>query len=263
MIGMVALDEPPVGGANLAVGRVAADTEDLIRIGHAMKGKAPLPCSAMAASPGLLARGPWDPSQVEVSWRPDTFEPEQRAVDAADAALGALRARGSPSHDGLAARLAGFNAAQERLSLELQPARWALRLVALGAAQSFSVLCLVRDAQGRWLAGRRAQWLASWAGRWALGAGGSVEVDENPTDAMARELREEWSVAPERLRVEALLLLPSEVALLVGQAWLADGAAVTPDAEHDEFAWWPAEMRHWPAEADEPLRRMGALLAPA
>jgi len=215
----------------------------------------------MVVSPGLLARGPWDPSQVEVSWRSDAFKPEQSALAAADAALGALRARGSPSHDGLAARLAGFSAAQGRLSLELQPVRWALRLVTPGAAQSFSVLCLVRDAQGRWLAGRRAQWLASWAGRWALGAGGSVEVDENPTDTMERELREEWSVASERLRVEALLLLPSEVALLVGQAWLADGAAVTPDHEHDEFAWWPAQTCHWPAEADEPLRRMGALLA--
>ncbi len=216
----------------------------------------------MPASPGVLARGPWDPSQVEVSWLANTFEPEQRAVDAADTALGALRARGSPSHDGLAARLAGFDAERGRLSLELQPARWALRLIPLGAAQSFSVLCLVRDAQGRWLAGRRAQWLASWAGRWALGAGGSVEVDENPTHTMERELREEWSVAPERLRVEALLLLPNEVVLLVGQAWLADGAAVTPDHEHDEFAWWPAELSQWPAQADEPLRRIGALLAP-
>jgi len=215
----------------------------------------------MAVSPGLLARGPWDPSQVDVSWLPDTFEPDQRAVDAADAALGALRARGSPSHDGLAARLASFHAEQGRLSLELQPARWALRLNPLGGARSFSALCLVRDAQGRWLAGRRAQWLASWAGRWALGAGGSVEVDENPTHTMERELREEWSVAPERLRVEALLLLPSDVVLLVGQAWLAAGVAVTPDHEHDEFAWWPAEMSHWPVEADEPLRRIGALAA--
>ncbi|MGA2925445.1 MAG: NUDIX domain-containing protein [Solirubrobacteraceae bacterium] len=214
----------------------------------------------MAASAGVLARGPWDPSQVDVSWRADPFEPEQRAVDAADAALGALRARGSPAHDGLAARLASFEAGRGRLSLELQPARWALRLIP-GAARSFSVLCLVRDAQGRWLAGRRAQWLATWAGRWALGAGGSVEVDENPTDTMARELHEEWSVAAERLRVEALLLAPNDVTLLIGQAWLAQGAAVTPDHEHDEFAWWPAEMRDWPPEGDEPLRRVAALLA--
>jgi hypothetical protein len=78
---------------------------------------------------------------------------------------------------------------------------------------------------------------------------------------MTRELREEWSVDPERVRVEALVQLPSELVLLVGQAWLAEGAAVTPDHEHDEFAWWPAEVDRWPQEADEPLRRMGALLA--
>ena len=91
-------------------------------------------------------------------------------------------------------------------------------------------------------------------------AGGSVEVEENPTDTLSRELEEEWSVSPERLRVEALVLLPSEVVLLVGQAWLPAGAEVTPDAEHDSFAWWPAEVERWPAEADEPLRRVGTLL---
>jgi hypothetical protein len=36
---------------------------------------------------------------------------------------------------------------------------------------------------------------------------------------------------------------------------------VTPDAEHDEFAWWPANVEDWPPEADDPLRRVGALLA--
>lgn len=209
----------------------------------------------------MLARGHWDPSQVEVCWRQDTFEPQPSATEAADFALKALRERGSPSHDGLAARLAGYEAGAERLALELQPARWALRLVSLGAAQSLSVLCVVRAADGRWLAGRRAAWLASWAGRWALGAGGSVEVEENPTFTMERELHEEWSVEPDRLTIEALVLLPSEVVLLIGQAWLPDGATVTPDDEHDEFAWWPADLEQWPEEADEPLRRMGSLLS--
>ncbi len=215
----------------------------------------------MPNAPGLLARGPWDPSQVDVCWRRETFEPAPSATEAADVALGALRARGSPSHDGLAARLAAFHAGASHLSLELQPARWALRLIPLDAAQSFSVLCVVRAADGRWLAGRRAAWLASWAGRWALGAGGSVEVDENPTDSMQRELQEEWSVTPERLRIEALVLLPSEMALLVGQAWLPEGASVEPDDEHDEFAWWPADLEQWPEEGDEPLRGIASLLA--
>jgi 8-oxo-dGTP diphosphatase len=214
-------------------------------------------------APGILARGPWAPEQVEASWRSDEFEPDGSVTQAADVALEALRQRGSPSHDGLAARLAGFEAEPGRLALELQPVRWAVRLVSEQAARSLSVLCLVRSADGEWLAGRRAAWLASWAGRWALGAGGSVEVDENPADALTRELREEWSVDPVRLSIEALVQLPSEIVLLVGQAWLPDGAQVEPDDEHDEFAWWPAEVDQWPREADEPLRRMGALLASA
>jgi 8-oxo-dGTP diphosphatase len=209
----------------------------------------------------LLARGPWEPDQVDVAWLSDTYEPPPKSIEAADVALDALRERGSPSHDGLAARLAGYQEQEGKLRLELQRARWALRLIADNAAQSMSVLCIVRASDGRWLAGRRAAWLASWAGRWALGAGGSVEVDENPTETMSRELLEEWSVRAERLQIEALVRLPSEVVLLVGQAWLPEGASVTPDHEHDEFAWWPADVADWPAEADEPLRRMATLLA--
>lgn len=215
----------------------------------------------VAVSAGVLARGPWDPDQVAVAWRHEPFEPSGEAIDAADVALDALRRRDSPSYDGLAARLVNFDTGPERLGLELQPARWALRLIPAGGAQSLSILCIVRSADGRWLAGRRADWVATWAGRWALGAGGSVEVDENPADTMRRELLEEWSVEPERLQIEALLQLPSEVVLLIGQAWLADGATVTPDHEHDEFAWWPADLASWPPEGDEPLRRLAQLVS--
>ena len=198
-----------------------------------------------------------------MSWLTDEFEPEPPVLEAADVALDGLRQRGSPSHDGLAARLASFHAEADSLRLELQPVRWAVRLLSEHAARSLSVLCLVRAADGSWLAGRRARWLASWAGRWALGAGGSVEVGEDPTEALTRELREEWSVDPVRLRIEALVQRPSELVLLVGQAWLPDGAMVEPDHEHDEFAWWPAQIERWPQEADEPLRRIGTLLGEA
>lgn len=215
----------------------------------------------MGVSAGVLARGPWEPAQVEVAWRSDAFSPPGEATDAADIALDALRRRGSPSHDGLAARLVDFSTPDSRLSLELQPVRWALRLLPDGAARSLSILCAVRAADGRWLAGRRAAWLATWAGRWALGAGGSVEVDENPIETMGRELREEWSVEPERMQVEALVLLPSDMVLLVGQAWLPAGATVTPDHEHDEFAWWPADPGRWPGEAHEALRRTAELVS--
>jgi 8-oxo-dGTP diphosphatase len=214
-----------------------------------------------AVPPGLLARGPWDPAQLDVAWRKEPFDPGQEGTDAADVALDALRARGSPSHDGFAARLAGFATDGGRLALELQPARWSLRLVPEHAAQSIAALCVVRDAAGRWLAGRRALWLASWPGRWALGAGGSVEVDENPADTLRRELDEEWSVQAERLTVEALVALPTGMVLLVGLAWLPEGVQVTRDPEHDEHAWWPADVERWPEEADLPLRRMGTLLS--
>ena len=217
----------------------------------------------MSTAAGILARGPWDPDQIEVRWREDPFEPVPGATEAADRALHSLRERGSPSHDGLAARLVDYQVNGGGLTLDLQPARWALRLVPEFAARAMSVLCVVRAADGSWLAGRRAGWLASWAGRWALGAAGSVEVDENPTHTMRRELAEEWSVAAERIRIEALVVLPSEVAMLVGQAWLADGATVTPDHEHDAYAWWPADIEQWPEEGDEPLRRVAKLLSQA
>jgi ADP-ribose pyrophosphatase YjhB (NUDIX family) len=103
--------------------------------------------------------------------------------------------------------------------------------------------------------------VATWAGRWALGAGGAVEVGENPTDTLARELDEEWSVAPQRLSVEALVRIPSGLVLFVGVAWLPEDTEVTPDHEHDAFAWWPAEVEQWPDEADAPLRAMASLLA--
>lgn len=209
----------------------------------------------------LLARGPWSPEQVTAAWREDPFVPARADEAAADAALAALRARGSPSHDGLAARLAGWEQREDGLHLELQPARWSLRLVTGADARALSVLCVVRDADGRWLAGRRAPWLASWTGRWTLGAAGAVEVGEQPVDAMVRELREEWSVAPQRLTVEALSDTPNGLVLIIGQAWLAPGAEAVPDDEHDAHAWWPADVDAWPDEADEIVRRMAALLA--
>lgn len=217
--------------------------------------------SSSAPRAELLARGPWPPESVHATWREERYEPDAAGAGAADQAIAALADRGSPSHDGWAARLATFASEDGELRLELQPARWALRLVPEHAAGSLSALCIVRDAEGRWLAGRRASWLASWSERWALGAGGSVEVGENPAHTLVRELEEEWSVVPERLSVEALIGLPTGLVLLVGLAWLPAGAEVVPDHEHDAHAWWPAGVEDWPAEADEPLRRVAALLS--
>jgi 8-oxo-dGTP diphosphatase len=209
---------------------------------------------------GILARGPWERGQVAVRWREDSFEPAPEQNAAADRAIAELEGRGSPAHDGLAARLCAFEADERELRLTLQPMRWSVRL-GDDAAASLSVLCVVRDAAGRWLAGRRAPWVATWAGRWALGAGGAVEVGEDPVEALTRELEEEWSVTPDRFAVEALLSLPTGMAMLVGQAWLRAGAQVQRDAEHDAHAWWPPEPQAWPDEADPVLRRMASLLA--
>ena len=209
---------------------------------------------------GILARGPWERGQVAVQWRDDSFEPDAAQNAAADRAIAALEDRGSPAHDGLAARLCSFEAGDHALRLTLQPMRWSVRL-GQDAAAALSVLCVARDAEGRWLAGRRAPWVATWAGRWALGAGGSVELGEDPVEALTRELQEEWSVTPERFAVEALVSLPSGMVMLIGQAWLAAGTEVTRDAEHDAHAWWPSEPAAWPDEADPVLRRMATLLA--
>lgn len=212
----------------------------------------------MSVEPGILARGPWPGEAVRTSWLEQPFEPTEHHTAAADDAIAALQDRGSPSHDGLAARLAGFRAGSG-LELELQPMRWSLRL-GDDALSSVSVQAIVRDEDGRWLAGRRAPWVATWAGRWALGAGGAVEVGEDPVETLTRELDEEWGLTPERTRVEALICTPSRLVLLVGQVWVAAGAELVRDAEHDDHAWWDADPDRWPPEASPTLRRMAHLL---
>jgi 8-oxo-dGTP pyrophosphatase MutT (NUDIX family) len=219
------------------------------------------PLDALDGSqPRILARGPWEIERIGARWRKEHFEPSPTQSEAADAAIKALHERGSPSHDGLAARLVDYHGNGDRLELDLQPIRWALRLLPEDACASVAALCVTRAADGRWLAGRRAPWLASWAGRWALGAGGSVDFGENPAETLVRELREEWSVTPARVRGEALVLLPHRMIMFVGLAWLPDGAEVTPDHEHDAHAWWPADIDRWPPEAEDGLRRMAHLL---
>jgi 8-oxo-dGTP pyrophosphatase MutT (NUDIX family) len=200
---------------------------------------------------------------ITARWQDDQFEPPPEHTEAADEAIRQLQSRGSPSHDGVAARLVDYRQDGEGIAIELQPLRWALRLVDGDASQSIAALCVTRSADGRWLAGRRAAWVSSWAGRWALGAGGAVDLGESPADTLVRELEEEWSVTPERVRGEALLCLPHKLVMFVGQAWLAEGAEdeVTPDDEHDDYAWWPREIDQWPAEAGETLPRMAQWLS--
>jgi 8-oxo-dGTP pyrophosphatase MutT (NUDIX family) len=220
------------------------------------------PQATAVEQPAILARGPWSLERIRTSWLDEHFEPSHAYTEAADAAIRDLRERGSPSHDGFAARLVAFSQDEDGLAIDLQPMRWALRLVAGDASLSVAALCVTRSADGRWLAGRRAPWVASWAGRWALGAGGAVDLGESPGETLVRELDEEWGVTPERVRGEALVRLPQQLVMFVGQAWLAAGeeSAVSPDHEHDAHAWWPRDIAEWPPEAAEPLRRMASLL---
>jgi 8-oxo-dGTP pyrophosphatase MutT (NUDIX family) len=222
----------------------------------------PKPEAPTIEQPEILARGPWELERVQTCWLPEQFEPSPAHTEAADAAIRGLQDRGSPSHDGMAARLVDYRQEPDGIAIDLQPLRWALRLVAGDASLSVAALCVTRSADGRWLAGRRAKWVSSWAGRWALGAGGAVDLGENPGDTLVRELGEEWSVSPARVRGEALVRLPHRLVMFVGQAWLAEGAEgeVRPDHEHDVYAWWPRDVARWPSEAGEPLRRMASWL---
>jgi 8-oxo-dGTP diphosphatase len=214
-------------------------------------------------APEILARGPWPLEQITAHWQEQTFEPSTEHAQAADDAIRELQERGSPSHDGVAARLVDYRQDEHGIAIELQPLRWALRLVEGDASQSMAALCVTRSADGRWLAGRRAPWVSSWAGRWALGAGGAVDLGESPADTLVRELHEEWGVTPARVRAEALLKLPHGLVMFVGQAWLAEGAErdVHPDEEHDAFDWWSQDISRWPPEAGDALPRMASWLS--
>jgi 8-oxo-dGTP diphosphatase len=89
------------------------------------------------------------------------------------------------------------------------------------------------------LAARRAV-PASLAGRWEF-PGGKVEVDEDPVDALHRELREELGV---RVQLGAEVVGPDEGAwrltekyvMRLWYAELADGVPA-PLVEHDEVRW--------------------------
>ena len=171
----------------------------------------------MSPRPGLLARGPWRPDQVEAVWREDAYEPPAELDRMADAAVEGLRERGSPAHDGMSTRLVAFADAGTAAS-GWSSSRCAGRCgCSSDASDSLTALCVVRSEDGRWLAGRRADWVSSWAGRWALGAGGAVDLGESPAETLTRELQEEWRLAPRDLAIEALVCLPN--GLTCWSAW--------------------------------------------
>ena len=216
----------------------------------------------MPDDPALLARGPWRPTRSRPTGATSTTRrrrrarrrPTPRSPRCATAARRATTAW-PPASWPTRSTTAGSR-------LDLQPLRWALRLVEGDASLSVAALCLTRDSRGP-LAGRpaRATWLSSWAGRWALGAGGAVDVGESPVDTLDPRAREEWSVAPERVRGRGAGAPPARPGDVRRPGVAARGAEVTPDHEHDAYAWWPAtsptgrrrptsRCGEWPASAD-------------
>jgi 8-oxo-dGTP diphosphatase len=209
----------------------------------------------------VLARGPWAPDAVVARWLPEPYVYDAAAREEAGRALASLAQRGSPSHEGISTRLAGWRCDRERLELELQEAPWSARLLEGDKHGSAAVVCLVRRSDGAWLAGRRAEWLAIWPGEWMLGGAGGLDPGEHPVAALEREVAEEWSAAGRDLTVEAVIRLPDGLIWIVGQVWLDADAAIVPDAEHDRWTWWPEDVREWPAGVRPELRQLGALVS--
>ena len=214
---------------------------------------------AHAPAPALLARGPWARrrGRARLARRARTTPPAEQ-VAAADAAIQALRDRGSPEpRRPRRARLAGHRVEDGRLVLELQPLRWALRLVEGDASPV--ALGAVRHARQRGPLARRAaarRGCRSWAGRWALGAGGAVDPGESPAHTLVRELRRGVG-GRARARPGRGARPPAAPAGHVRRPGLAARRAPRSRRthEHDEHAWWPADVDAWPDEADDRAAR--------
>ena len=214
-----------------------------------------------------------------------TRDPRPRTVGAG-ADLGALarastsspraeqsrgRRRGDPGPAAIAARPAttawprGWSTTAEDdggIAIELQPLRWALRLVrGRRLAQRGRA---VRDAlRRRPLAGRAARPVGLLVGR-ALGArrGRRRRPRREPCrHARARAAGGVGGRARARARRgAAAAAAPARHVRRARPGWpRATSDAVTPDHEHDEFAWWPREIDEWPAEAGRGAAADGAL----
>src|SRR3712207_1597172 len=66
----------------------------------------------------VLARGPWPAERVTAVWQESRWEPPAELARSADAAVEELKDRGSPAHDGEAARLADWQVEGNSLRLE-------------------------------------------------------------------------------------------------------------------------------------------------
>ena len=169
----------------------------------------PSPPASSPADPGRPARWRRAGARSRSSRRPSARAAADRAIADARGPRLARRTTGSPR---------GWPASS---ATDDGPAAGAAADALVAAAGARGRLGVARRAvrgarQRRPLArrpARRRGW-RRWAGRWALGAGGAVEVGEDPTETLTRELAEEWSVEPEREPVEALVCLPNRMVML-------------------------------------------------
>ena len=183
----------------------------------------PLPCRASRAGSGLARAR--EPGQSRSAGERRSSPPG--GTEAADAAL-ARAARARLAQPRRARREAGrLPADGSGLTLDLQPAAgrcgWSRR------SPPARCRCCAWSAPPT---GRGSPAAAPPGWRRGPGAGRSAPPDRSRSTrtrphTMARELDEEWSVNAERMRSRRWWCYPARLVLLVGQAWLADGAKVS------------------------------------
>ena len=221
----------------------------------------PVPFDDVSDERPILARGPWDPADVRASLEPRSVRAGGEGDGGRRPSLEELRERGSPAHDGLAARLVAFEA-RRRPSDARAPAR------AMGAAPARpttpprSLLgarapCAPPTAAGSPAAARLARDL----GR-ALGARRRRRRrGRREPRAHARPGARGGVVGPPRSgsRSRRSSRRPNGMVCSSGQAWLADGAEVVrPTTSTTSSPGGPPRSTAGRSEADTPLRHDGA-----
>ena len=176
--------------------------------------------------------------------------PRPSAIEAADAALRcAARARlAQPRRPGRPARRA-TRPTDGGCALELQPARWALRLIPDDAAQSL-VGAVRGPRRRRALAGRAAArpgWPRGPAAGRSARAGRSRSTRTRPQTMRARAAR--GVVGRGRADADR----GARAAAERGRAARRPGLAArrrrpsSPTTSTTSYAWWPADVEQWPA----------------
>ena len=153
---------------------------------------------------------------------------------------------------------ASFAVQRRQLRLELRAGALGAAAAARRAPSRACRRCAsCASADGRWLAGRRAAWLATWAGRWALGAAARSRSTRTRPTRWPASCRRSGRSTPERLtRRGAACALPTGIVMLVGQAWLRRGRDGHPRRRARRVRLVAGRRRpSGPTDADEPLRR--------